>query len=346
MVCELQLHFHAVHELKPMAHRVYSLKRAVGWDQDGSGAKPTRLMRTKVKAAAETVVEPQAKAAEPRKGPKPSSSKPSSKVQPITLAEGSPSTDGGGGGASAAAAAAAAPKAGSDTGLGVQRTIGIEDATWSGARGRALMAGPSPAESEAPASSLPEGERQSSVVTIIMDMARPYGWNRDGLLVERVLPGKQAAEVGVKAGWRIWAVEGVRVYSDEDLLAEKARIRETMPAGSTLAAVTFETVELTDAAAGTTADLIGGGDDDGLQSLPIQGQIDLLNAQVELKSAELAQLGAAHCTRLAEMRAQHGAVLAEREARNQAQLHQVQEFRSSKPTARRPSLPWRAQPAP
>ena len=136
------------------------------------------------------------------------------------------------------------------------------------------------------------------------------------------------------------------MYSYEDLQTEKARIAETMPAGSTLAAVTFETVELADAAAGTTADLIGGGVDEGLQSLPVQGQIDLLNAQVELKSAELAQLGAAHCTRLAEMRAQHGAMLAEREARNQAQLQQVQEFLSSKPTARRPSLPWKVQPTP
>ena len=36
LVVELQLHFTEIHEIKPMAHRVYKLLRAVGWDEQSA----------------------------------------------------------------------------------------------------------------------------------------------------------------------------------------------------------------------------------------------------------------------------------------------------------------------
>ena len=45
LVVELQLHFTEIHEIKPMAHRVYKLLRAVGWDEESARAQQMANMQ-------------------------------------------------------------------------------------------------------------------------------------------------------------------------------------------------------------------------------------------------------------------------------------------------------------
>lgn len=62
LVCELQLHFNTIHDLKPMNHRIYKIKRAVGLDQHQSAMvqdltqrKNSRMLREQRQAQEKTV---------------------------------------------------------------------------------------------------------------------------------------------------------------------------------------------------------------------------------------------------------------------------------------------------
>jgi hypothetical protein len=321
-----------------MAHRVYSLKRAVGWDEGGSGMRPTRLIRM-------PTAEGKAEAAEPKQGqPKPLKST-RTKIHPFHDPQGT-ATDH----------------------FGAKLTTDEEDEAAALAKAREGA----PAVGRAAAAAEPEepsprtgGAAGEQYVTIMMDMARPFGWNRDDLLVQRVLPGKHAETVGVQAGWRVVALNGVCMHTGDELMNEYRRIKNTMPAGSTLAAVTFQTPHMAgrpsqvskfaQAEASTVAEGLGGGGNvqgfEEVGPLVVYGQYtDMLKAKRAHQVAELAQLEVTQNGQRANQDAQYDALLAARKAVQQARLEEgkrkIQDLRSSRQVKGRSSLPWQASNTP